>query len=377
MRREVCFKLLLLLSCSVGVGAAFDIDVSNRECDQIFTDTHLSAQAKINFYTSHSTTDSSIVFTGNGHSLYFPRIPDASNTLGVSGYIKLDAYVTVTMIDVVFHNFDPDLISLDANAQLYFGNGVVIELAHDQMLDGSFSLIFVHTDGSCTGTTFNSSSDVSSALIQGHNNVLNFTGADAITVDSDFTLSFQNITLAELNGTEIACVDSTGEIDLLSVVLEVKDKYAIDYGTVNVVRDSVIKTRKPGIFGCTNDVASANTTGIFSFGSTGEFVIEHSATLFVDQGVTLSWDAMGGPQNLVIEGCLHLNGCQLYATTTGLELRSESDDSRLVFEEQVQLTSDADGDTPNQAIKIDDALQVEFLGACQVDVCGALVYESL
>ena len=298
-----------------------------------------------------------IELDGNGYALYFPH------TTGT--FIDVQDNVHALIKNTVLKNFNPSHVVLGTNSDIYFGDGVILELDENQEV----------ATGDATIKVFGSIGE--GVVIHGKGNMLKLSKATSVQVDSMMTVSFKDITLTGLDGSEISCIDNTGVVDLLNVTFDVDDRYTFAQGILNIFEDTTIRTRKPGTFGCTNNVPDGNTTGIFAYTSPADLTIKHSARLLVDRGVTFSWDSSGGQQNLFIGGSLYLNGCQLYVTTTGLELRKENDDTRLIVEEDVQFTSDADYSTTDFAIKLDSDLSVDVLAGAVWEICGPLVYEAL
>ena len=115
----------------------------------------------------------------------------------------------------------------------------------------------------------------------------------------------------------------------------------------------------------------AGTSLIFAYQSPQDAIIRSLGHLTLDRYITFSYDSNSARKNkLVMEDAtsiLHLNGCTLYSTHTGLELTG----GRLIVEDKVTVQNEAS--TVDEAMVLKDPLEVDVLSGAIFDLVGGLI----
>ena len=108
-----------------------------------------------------------------------------------------------------------------------------------------------------------------------------------------------------------------------------------------------------------------------AFSSSFESLISLDSTLIIENGVTFEYNPSIANRDLIKmagpSSTLHLNGCTLKSTETGMRLSS----GKILFDNLVTLS--AEGQTQNEAISFGSDLCgciVEVLGGAEVDCYG-------
>ena len=292
---------------------------------------------------------------------------------GEIGLLKVESGRTVVTGNIIFKNFEPQHIQLGESgndARLIFGDQTTIELGSDIEL----RKVIWEFRGDC--------------VIDGKGKKLNFGEGASIKIGAaNSSITFKDIIVSGISGAleadpiTIYCLDDSDSINFSRAELIIDTKFTFSNGSINILDDTKVTTTTPGLFGFVDETPFATDRGIFAYTSDEPMTIARGATFLVDRGVTFSWDSRAdfpqGSQNLTIDGRFRLNGAQLWVTSTGLELKRENNDTRVIFEDVVQLVSDVSTTQTERALKIDNDVIVEVLSAGVVDVIGPLVHTPL
>ena len=140
---------------------------------------------------------------------------------------------------------------------------------------------------------------------RGHDLVLD-TGA-ALKVGAGGTLHCQEVTLRSVNGNKIACLDTSGTITLQNVRLVLDGDFTFTQGSIVVKEDVVLRGEH-----------------VFTYQSAQQSQIASNGTLFLDRGLTFSYDPSSASDSLLAfadeTARMKLNSATLHTTTTGLRL---------------------------------------------------------
>ncbi len=259
---------------------------------------------------------------------------------GVDNYLQGDFY---TSEDICLLNSDASLLSsvlnsLSSNIQL---NGGTLQLDDSLKFDngkkvigpgkvllnnkkisfGARPLVFIYN------LYFDSASDVElnsnvhledewtfsgDGIIDGRNNICCFDDslgcAGRIVVERGASLLIKNIILKKVNNSSLFCMDNSGTITFQNVKLILDQDYTFSLGRFFVIDSLKISGKK-----------------IFSYQSNQESLIHSYSEMFLDLGVTFSYDPIGGERKDLLRfedetSFLYLNNASLHTTTTGIEL---------------------------------------------------------
>ena len=327
-------------------------DQEETEFDAAITDSGLlyenyaiDASRPLLVKNSASPVLKGFLLDGQGYYLYFP--------VGSSlpGSVDVCANITVTFKNVTLKNFSPEGISIGTNSELYFGDGVTIELESNQVISNR-SLYFA------------SLGQAGAAQIIGNGNTLTLNRDEAIFADSFMTVTLKDLRIEGLGlyEFELMSSDSTTQFDLVNTILLLEHNFTFTRGNLNIFGNVVIR--------------ECDVQPEFVFSSTGELTIYNGAKLLIDREVIFKYaSAEPANDNLIIAngGQFHLNGATLYATTTGLHLKGYGSDSRLIIQNNVTFHSESDD--PNQAIIIDKDLPIEVMVDGELNFIGPVTYE--
>lgn len=189
------------------------------------------------------------------------------------------------------------------------GGGYMLDLPHN-ISTFSFSVmtlgnitINIHSNTVLAGfLTFTGNS-----VIEGNGYTLDFSTTGGIRLAANASLALNNVTLLNVDGSNIQCADNTGTFTLNNVTLILSNDYTFSLGKF-VVRGEC-------------DVTG---THVFAYRSSQTTVIQPNATWFFDFGTTLSYAPLTASKNLIAmsdaTSTLHFYTTTLAVTTTGLQL---------------------------------------------------------
>ena len=255
----------------------------------------------------------------------------------------VDPGKTVTLQNVVLKDFSPDYVSFgDASSKLVFGEGTTLELAENITL--ATELTFT---GDCT--------------IKGFDKEINFAAGGRLDVYDGSTLRLEDVELCGVGYAEdnLRCRTNDGSIVLQNCKLGIANNYSFSYGSMLFKEDVRI-----------------TGTSTFEYSTMMGSTIDVCSCLLVDFGSTFKYAPPIANRDLLImtntSSKLHLNGCTLHSTTTGLRLTK----GMVLFDNFVTLS--ADGQVVSEAISFgktddpsgtNDAI-VGVLGGAYVEAYG-------
>jgi hypothetical protein len=322
-------------------------ELANLDFDIMTLNSYVSTvdHGPSNVYYDTSVTMSYNVYLGPLHTM---EIRNSLVLDGATYYIHfsrsnqplffIDAGKTVTLQNVVLKDFLPEQVSFgDAQSKLVFGQGTTIELG------GPISL-------SQPWTFIGNSKVQGNAITLGNGGLLDVAGG---------VLSLDNIVLQNLGANQLRCRTNDGVIQLRDSELVLASNYNFSYGALEF----------------THDVKLCGTN-TFVYSSVMGSTIDAASRLLLDTGITFSYDPVTANRDLLYmtdtSAVLHLNGCTLYSTVTGLRLSR----GRVLFDNFVTLS--ADGTVAAQALsfgKVEDLagvndVIVEVLSGADVEQYG-------
>jgi hypothetical protein len=154
--------------------------------------------------------DETLTLNGQGYSLLFAQ---ASTPL-----ITVAANKKVTLQDIKLEYFSPSLVTLGNSASLYCNNGTNMTLAKDEDLTMSFTF-----RGACT--------------INGAGHALTLGASGALMVmGHKSSLLLENMTIKNLSGNQLRCMDNTCTVSLNNVKFELDGAYSLTAGSFVIIR---------------------------------------------------------------------------------------------------------------------------------------------
>jgi WD40 repeat protein len=200
--------------------------------------------------------------------------------------------------------------------------------------------------------------------INGLGNTLYMDTGSELRVDPGASVLFENLTIDNIQGTNIRCFDSLGTITLSNVQWQQESTFTFTQGRFIFENDVVISGSQ-----------------IFSYQSAQQSIIDQFCTLLLDTGMTFSYAPSSNARNLLamvdVTSQLYLRGATLRSTTTGLQLTKGT----LIIEDRCEVQSAAtvasegiifgDGTASNE-------LTIKVLPESGIDVTsGFLVYNNV
>ena len=245
----------------------------------------------------------------------------------------IDSGKTVTLQNIVLKDFSREVISFgDATSKLVFGQGTTVELARDL----SLSRMWTFT-GDCT--------------IKGFGNTVTLGSGAVLDTYNSSTLRLHDLALSGLGSQKLRCRTNDGSIVFRNSEVALSSNYNFSYGSMLFEKD-----------------VKVTGTTTFAYSSVMASTIDSESKLFFDVGTTFSYDSPNTNRDLLVmtdtSAKLHLNGCTLYSTPTGIRFTG----GRLFLENFITLS--ADGQVASEGILFDSDLIVDSLGSAYVEVYG-------
>lgn len=334
-----------------GSGSAATNTVNDSASTTWTQDYFLQSAATYRLNNSVPATPRTMVVDGGGHMMHFPN--------ATGSFLIFDANVQATFQNMVLKNFNPAAISYGANATLTFGDNVYILLGKD--------LVIASGDKAW--------SFAGNGVIDGNGKRLTIQKAAGITITGAKSLSFKNMSLSSTVADGFTCLtdDATLCLDDVSFYIQQND--------FNFSTGSFMVTGRTRFIGAPT---SGNATAFFRFNSGGSFTIGDAAAgqtgclevtktagFYYNADPVLNSDSYAASKRHLIfaypESTLHLNGCTLQSTATGLALNSGT----LNIENDVTwITSTATG----AAGELNSTMQVNLFSGAQLDLHGPVEY---
>lgn len=277
-----------------------------------------------------------ITVDGNGYSMFFNNFP---GTLLVVGD-NVDAVFT----NVIFKDFLPSHVQLGSGSSLIFGTGTTLQIGGSEDLSQTWSF---------DGTT----------VLDCQNRELTLNANHAISALPGATLTIRNASISSLGGSgassknNLHCCDSASKIILDNVNLTMESDFSFTVGNIDIEREGSIKGRGKN----------------FAYTSSNNLTIKTDATLFLDFGVTFSYDSDSAANDKIVfestTSNLHLKGCTLHSTHTGVKFAT----GHLIVDDKVRFEPEASSN--NEAMVFDSGLNFDVLATGIADIAGLVVYE--
>jgi len=193
------------------------------------------------------------------------------------------------------------------------------------------------------------------SLINGRGNCLTLDPSCTIVVDSNSDLLIEDITIVDVDGTNIQCTDASSMITLKNTEWILDGDYTFATGKFNVLKDFAVVGDGYTFAYETDQVSTVSTNGRF----------------ILDNGVTFSYDPPIASRELLVlhesTSELILNGATLHATTTGMRLTT----GRLIIDRASVLSSE--GSVDAEGISFANDLSVQWFPAANLDFLQGVV----
>ena len=194
-----------------------------------------------------------------------------------------------------------------------------------------------------------------SSLINGRGNCLTLNSSCTIIVDSNASLLIEDITIVDVNGSNIQCTDSTSTITLKNVEWILDGDFTFAAGRFGVLKDFTVVGDGYTFAYETDQVSTVSTYGRF----------------ILDNGVTFSYKPPTASRELLVLHAstseLILNGATLHSTATGIRLTT----GRLIIDRASEFSSDAS--VAAEAIGLASNLSVQWFPAATLDITQGIV----
>lgn len=269
---------------------------------------------------------------GAGFAVQMPR--------STSEVIMIPDGKQVTIKNLVLRDISPKHIKLGVGSSLIFGDGVLLQLSEDSVLD--FAWRFggrVVIDGRYKNLDLGSSAN------------------GGIIVEGGGYLRILNTNISGVNNQKIFVADDSSTLELMSSVLLLNGNCLMPSGSLVIA----------------NDVHLQGAHCCFSFASAGTFALKYGAHLYLDSDVSLLCSGVNDrPAQLLFEdatSCISLHNARLASGNSGLRLTKGT----LI----VSGTSILEGlgDTEAQALSVLDEFSVKVQVGATLDLVGSIVYE--
>ncbi len=166
------------------------------------------------------------------------------------------------------------------------------------------------------------------SVLDGHNCALYLGGTGSISVASGSSLLLKNITIYNVAGTNISCVDNTATLSCYNVTWSQDSDVTFTQGQLAIIGELIMTGSHRFIY------ESDQVSTIYDLGN-----------WYFDNGMTFSYAPFHGENNLIAfqdnQSILYLYGTTLYVSSTGLRFTNGC----LTIAGQCQFTSDATTET--------------------------------
>lgn len=295
-----------------------------------------------------------IELNGNGYVISLPTTS--------SQYFILEPHVHLTLTNVVLRGFNPATIDWGVGSKITFGQGTVLELPCPINIDRSFSV-------------------KGNVCIDGRGARLNLMHDDALLVEAQAKLTIINTTVMGAAGGPHGRLRATGPSATPAIIALQDSGLALDANY----------TFSAGCLDILSDVKIFGRDRLFTFTSTGTIFIEPQSTLMLDHSITFSYAPQIPPwglepyknskERLVFadpSATLHLNGCTLHSTHTGLRFKN----GRVLIQDDVHFVSVAGidegpyghGAATGEEIEIYDSTLFKILAGSTLLIDGFVRY---
>ncbi len=201
---------------------------------------------------------------------------------------------TYTIQNMFLKYLSPDHISLGTGSSIIFDSGSTIFFLKNETLNYTWKF-------------------GASSTLDGNNKTLTLGSSGILEVQAGGSLTLKDLTIYDVNGTNVRCADNTGTITFDNVKIVNRNSWSFQNGA----------------FAVKNTLAMTGG-GKFAYQSAYASTINDNSTLFLTDGMTFSYDpakgsgqAVAGQQNLVFTNTsskLWCDGVTLKITNTGMRL---------------------------------------------------------
>lgn len=226
------------------------------------TSLQLNSGTTMNFTNATPASPKAMTFDGQGNYL------DFTNSTGTP--LKLAANVTLTMQNVIIHNFNPSQISYGGAgptlAKIVFGNNVSLYYNQDTVFDSYANVIFNGSNG----------------VIDGGGATLSVNASQIQQTGAGNTLTIRNAKIKCEAVNSIVCGTATSTINLQNVTLAMTSLgFTWSTGHLNIT-DNVT------ILG--SNASSSSGTSVFTFASKGLMTVTTNSTLNITKYTTFTYN---------------------------------------------------------------------------------------
>jgi hypothetical protein len=201
--------------------------------------------------------------------------------------------------------------------------------------------------------------------IDGNNHTLDLQTTGSIVIQPSSTLYLKNITLKNISGAQLRCLDNSASVSLDNVKFIFDGDYFFDAGAFHVLSNF-----------------SLSGTNSFVYRSTQQSTIRTNATFLCDYGTTLSYAPVSNQRTgisfLDTTGTLAFRGATLYSTATGLRLTQGNIiiDGKTIF--QSDATIIPEGIAFGDGINANNDVAIVMMPGAQISIAsGFVVNENL
>jgi len=186
-------------------------------------------------------------------------------------------------------NFAESAFSIGSNAQLLFGEGVILTIDSAQPISRTWTF---------AGDT----------LLSGNNNTLDLTTGGNIIVAPHGNLILHDLLVTGLSANNLRCQGDVSMLTVRDVELNLSADYSFTSGTIQYGNDVVISGSHDFVF-------QSNVTS----------TIAHNATLYLGFDTTFNYAPLVARKDLLafadaMSALYMMNGATLYSTSTGMQL---------------------------------------------------------
>jgi len=274
-------------------------------------------------------------------------------TLPIRGSINLNGGIFFLNRDLRFD----DVISFVGQGKIYGNNGSHTVTFPGNLTSWNYSFTFqdvaliFNADLTLNNASF---SFKNTCTIDGSGKQIDLRNGGQIYIEPGAELTLKNVSLLGLENSNVQCLEDDSSLHLKNSSLIVSDNYSFTKGKISVYQDSKI-----------------SGTGIFDYQSSQNLTIRSKSKLFVDRYVTFKYNPVVASKDLIImedaTSILHLNGCTFDSTTTSPILTG----GRLVVQDRVTVRNDAT--SPDEALILQDPLEIDVLSGSVFDVVAGLL----
>jgi len=197
---------------------------------------------------------------------------------------------------------------------------------------------------------------IGSCTLYGEGHKFSFNSADGKFVVAPNThVILEDVVFEDLENGMIECMHDDSSITLRNCILGFATEFTFSKGYLTFDKD----------------VALTGTIK-FNYTSATASTISSDATLYIDHGMTFSYDPSNSNKELIVmedeTAALYLNGSRLHTTHKGFQLSG----GKLFFDNKVTLSSE--GRNTGEALEFATDLDMHVLGGAGVDVFGFVKY---